>query len=317
MTFIPGFSTLKGEPQDPEENEKAYAESQQQRALERKLREEKRDLEVMKAQGADPEAIKAQRAKVQKASADIDQFCEDTGRARRRNREYTPVNATWPDKGTWGDVTKRNPPPTSAKNVAPQATQSAQSVVQSNLQDTIEATLGIKKGTPMGTVEALANANPDYKTGQWGYRNNCQRCVQTYELRRRGYSVEAMPRKKSGNTVVWGSEIFNGYGVSQAEALKAYTLRKSEAAVKKELANAPDGARYSIYVEWKGSRSTHVFVAEKVNGNVMYVDPQLNKQDASGYFALGTKNNFGYFRMDDKPITTDGTIIANVVRKGK
>ena len=98
MTFIPGFSTLKGEPQDPEENEKAYAESQQQRALERKLREEKRDLEVMKAQGADPEAIKAQRAKVQKASSDIDDFCEETGRTRRRNREAAPVNATWPDQ---------------------------------------------------------------------------------------------------------------------------------------------------------------------------------------------------------------------------
>lgn len=99
MNFIPGFSTIKGEPQDPEENEKSYAESQEQRWLERKLREEKRDLAVMQAQGADPEAIKAQRAKVHKASDDIDQFCEDTGRARRRNREYTPVNATWPVDG--------------------------------------------------------------------------------------------------------------------------------------------------------------------------------------------------------------------------
>lgn len=101
MTFIPGFSTLKGEPQDEEENEKTYAESQEQRALERKLREEKRDLEVMKAQGADEAAIKAQREKVRKASADIDQFCEDTGRARRRNREYAPVNAKWPKTETY------------------------------------------------------------------------------------------------------------------------------------------------------------------------------------------------------------------------
>ncbi len=101
MTFIPGFSTLKGEPQDPEENKKTYAESQQQRALERKLREEKRDLEVMKAQGADPEAIKAQRQKVAKASSDIDDFCEETGRARRRNREYTPVNAKFPPKDSY------------------------------------------------------------------------------------------------------------------------------------------------------------------------------------------------------------------------
>jgi hypothetical protein len=98
MNFIPGVSSIRGEPQDPEENAKTYEESQQQRALERKLRAEKRDLEVMKAQGADEAAIKAQRAKVRKASADIDQFCEDTGRTRRRNREYAPVNATWPDE---------------------------------------------------------------------------------------------------------------------------------------------------------------------------------------------------------------------------
>jgi hypothetical protein len=101
MNFIPGVSTIKGEPQDPEENEKTYAESQQQRALERKLRAERRDLEVMKAQGADEQAIKAQRDKVRKASADIDQFCEDTGRARRRNREYAPANAKFPPKDSY------------------------------------------------------------------------------------------------------------------------------------------------------------------------------------------------------------------------
>jgi hypothetical protein len=98
MTFIPGFSTLKGEPQSPEENKKTYAESQEQRRLERQLREEKRDLDVMKAQGAPEDAIKAQRERVKAASQKVEDFCEETGRTRRRNREYTPVNATWPDK---------------------------------------------------------------------------------------------------------------------------------------------------------------------------------------------------------------------------
>ena len=96
MTFIPGFSTLKGEPQDPEENAKAYEESQQQRALERKLREERRDLAVMKAQGAPEAEIKAQRERVKKASQDIDDFCDETGRARRKNREGTPISAKVP-----------------------------------------------------------------------------------------------------------------------------------------------------------------------------------------------------------------------------
>ena len=99
MTFIPGFSDIKGEPQEPEENAKSYAESQQQRTLERRLREEKRDLAVMKAQGASDEQIRAQKERVSRASSDIDTFCDETGRARRRNREFTPINATWPVEG--------------------------------------------------------------------------------------------------------------------------------------------------------------------------------------------------------------------------
>jgi hypothetical protein len=98
MSFIPGFSTLKGEPQSPEENEKTYAESQEQRRLERQLREEKRGLDVMKAQGAPAEEIKAQRERVKAASQKVEDFCEETGRTRMRNREYTPVNAKWPEE---------------------------------------------------------------------------------------------------------------------------------------------------------------------------------------------------------------------------
>ena len=95
MVFIPGVSTIKGDPQDPEENAKAYEESQQQRALERKLREEKRDLEVLKAQGATEDELATQRAKVRQASHELETFCDDTGRTRRRSREYTPVNASF------------------------------------------------------------------------------------------------------------------------------------------------------------------------------------------------------------------------------
>ena len=128
MSFIPGVSTLKGEPQDPEENEKTYAESQEQRALERKLRAERRDLAVMKAQGESPEAIRKQQERVKSASAEIDDFCDRTGRARRKLREYTPIDAKWPNKDSYDPQTfpheqkdklaewfkndNNNPPPT-------------------------------------------------------------------------------------------------------------------------------------------------------------------------------------------------------------
>ena len=98
MTFIPNFSTLKGEPQSKGENDQAYAESQQQRKLERDLRAARRDLEVMKAQGADADRIRAQEDRVNRASDRIDDFCAETGRTRRKDREYTPINATWPEE---------------------------------------------------------------------------------------------------------------------------------------------------------------------------------------------------------------------------
>lgn len=94
--FIPGVSVIEGKPQDKEENDRVYAESQEQRRLERKLREEKRDVMMAKAQGADDEEIKALREKAKKTSEEIDEFCKRTGRQRRRNREGVYTKREFP-----------------------------------------------------------------------------------------------------------------------------------------------------------------------------------------------------------------------------
>lgn len=102
--FIPGVSLIRGEPQDPEANAKTYEESQKQRALEREIREQKRDLLMMKAQGATPEEIKAQRARIRETDDRIDEFCKETGRARRQSREGAFTQRSFPDPDTY-DVT--------------------------------------------------------------------------------------------------------------------------------------------------------------------------------------------------------------------
>ena len=94
--FVPGVSAVRGQVQDKAENDKQYAESQKQRALERNLREQKRDLEMLKAQGADEDIIRAQREKVRAASKEIDDFCDETGRVRRRNRESVYTKRDFP-----------------------------------------------------------------------------------------------------------------------------------------------------------------------------------------------------------------------------
>lgn len=96
IPFIPGFSRIRPPEQTEEQNAKAYEESQKQRALERKYRYAKRDLNVAKARN-DPDEIKAQRARVSNARTELNEFCDETGRARRTGRERTPIQATWPD----------------------------------------------------------------------------------------------------------------------------------------------------------------------------------------------------------------------------
>lgn len=150
MTFIPGFSALRGEPQDPEENAETYALSQQQRAMERKLREEKRDLAVMKAQGADEAAIQAQRERVNRASAQIDDFCDEHGLPRRRNREYMPFRATWPDENG-GQVTRFDGGYIDANAVPPEKG----GTVSGLTQKVEDAMLGVPKTVHQVTVETM------------------------------------------------------------------------------------------------------------------------------------------------------------------
>ena len=179
--------------------------------------------------------------------------------------------------------------------------------------DDVEAALNIKRGVSIDIRDAATGANPNLTTSR-EYQVNCQRCVQTYEFRRRGYDVEAMPRPSTGNTIRWGSECFPD---GTKSAYDAFTFGQTEAAVKRELKNAPDGSRYAIYARWKGRNSdAHVFIAEKSGGNIQYIDPQNGQMDAGHYFSLARKGNFGYYRLDDKPITKDHSIITSTV-KGK
>lgn len=179
--------------------------------------------------------------------------------------------------------------------------------------DIVEQATGAKKGTSMAIQDAVKGANPNYSRGS-AYGVNCQRCVQAYEFRRRGYDVVAKPKLSTNNIISWGSECFIQPGAYQY-SYQAYALNQTEAAVKKALANAPDGSRFSIYIKWKRTYggSAHVFIAEKTGGVVHYLDPQTGNMDASDYFTRGSKGCFGYFRLDDKVLTTDPNIISATV----
>lgn len=82
--FIPGRSLIRGEEQSPKKNAEEYAESQQQRAIERKIRQAKREAATLKAAGLDASAA---TDRIKRYQADMRAFIEETGRTRRRDRE--------------------------------------------------------------------------------------------------------------------------------------------------------------------------------------------------------------------------------------
>ena len=184
-------------------------------------------------------------------------------------------------------------------------------IIKSN---NIPKTWKLIKG-PHSIEDDIIAANPNYDTAD-NYKVNCQRCVQTLELRQRGYDVIAMPRPEVGedNPVLWGCECFSHPATDEdasSAASRMFTWRQTEASVKKELKNAPDDARYVIYIKWKGRNSgAHVFIAQKEKGIVRYLDPQVGKNDVEWYFSQGRKGNFGFCRIDDKPIIDDEKILS-------
>ena len=85
--MIPGVSipTEQDDKESKEENDRIYAESQEQRALERRVRYAKREAAMYDAAG-DKEAFTTASQKVKNAQADYNAFCKETGRKKRLDR---------------------------------------------------------------------------------------------------------------------------------------------------------------------------------------------------------------------------------------
>lgn len=165
----------------------------------------------------------------------------------------------------------------------------------------------IYKGKSL-SIRRAAKANPHY--GEDGYDNNCQRCVQAYELRRRGYNVVAKPRTaKRRDSIVWGTECFIDSGGNSVK----YSVGLSYDELQDALNKMPRKSRSVVYLQWKNSKGAHVIIAEKANGRIMYIDPQNSKTDVKDYFDRAKNYRYGVQRIDNLYITTDDDIINATV----
>ncbi len=145
--------------------------------------------------------------------------------------------------------------------------------------------------------EDLAAVNPNFSPGSYEYSMNCQRCVATWELRRRGYRVTALPATDPDELAQNWTSIF-----SNMKPLRCKTENEI-AEIKRQMRRWGDGARAEIYVRWKNRAVGHVFVAEQKNGRTYFYDPQSADKAVGKYFSDCIKGFTSYTRIDTLKVT--------------
>lgn len=158
--------------------------------------------------------------------------------------------------------------------------------------------------SPHTMIDDLKATNPNWREDSpWDV--NCQRCVSAYEARRRGYDVTAAPLIDSNDTlqimrhpngwpsVYQGAELID---CTSASGAGSATL------VEDKMAEWGDGARAIVRVRWKMGGG-HVFIAERVNGETVFLDPQRGTKNVDYYFDSAKGNGTFCVRIDNLPFT--------------
>ena len=99
------------------------------------------------------------------------------------------------------------------------------------------------RGKQKTVDEALAGSNPHYREGR-EWQQNCQRCIYAYEMQRRGYDVEALPRIFDGTDRLPYMYDKNGW-LAVMDGAKAvdFPSRNTIQKMADQMANWGDGAR--------------------------------------------------------------------------
>ena len=114
------------------------------------------------------------------------------------------------------------------------------------------------------------SVNPNFSTFQFEYTNNCQRCSVAYELRQRGYDVEAMPSYNGG--VGAGAQIKSIFSTAQEFSTDSYGHDATVEMIK-QMEEWGSGSR-GILVINRADGSGHAYNMQNVNGVVSFVDSQ-------------------------------------------
>ena len=133
----------------------------------------------------------------------------------------------------------------------------------------------------------------------WMYRENCQKCVPTWELRRRGFLVEALPLTSEDDFYTeqdnW-SLVFKNSENHIIDNLPG-SGKKDIVDLMKQWGN---GSRAEIAVKWEDG-SGHIFAAENVGGKIVFIDPQwgIHGKEVEQYFIAAAQGLTKILRIDN------------------
>ena len=145
----------------------------------------------------------------------------------------------------------------------------------------------------------LKECNPNYSLGK-EWRTNCQRCVPTYEMRSRGYDVTSLPKPANPERSDLSFVPFNVW--QNPEIIKC--SKNGIEDIEKKMQEWGDGARAQVVVVWKNTNAGHTFVAERVNGKTIYVDPQNGNNNVKNYFSRVEDGTVRISRIDNLDVTS-------------
>lgn len=193
----------------------------------------------------------------------------------------------------------------------------------------LEKALKITKGKPMGVEEAdKQHANPNYGKEK-GYGINCQTCAPAYLLRSQGFDITAksnIPGSKleylSRGMKVW--EAWKNIDGTPAKhttindwlAAKGYKQMTQKRYLQFFDETCKEEGIYELSIGWKGGGGHATILQRFANGELRYIEPQLDNSKGSGreshnldylgkYGAANVHNCRGIMRIDDKLFNID------------
>ena len=279
--------------------EQAYAARSRQRAMENDLRHLKREREVLDAAGLDGSDVTRRiRLKEQQLAAHVKKHGKVLKREKWRETTY---GAERKRDNTYGRVWLNGAEHARVSSAMDRGVLVKQTPVDNGFRQFRRI-----KGEHTDAADLKA-VNPMFEK-EGSYRVNCQRCVAAYEMRRRGYDVVAkksQPVKGSDSDSLqskWHS-MFRGFRPRIAGDDCVGSIAES-------MREWGEGSRAMVKVVWVGddgkpSDEGHAFIAEMIEGAVVFKDPQTGEEGDSVemYFQVAAPKRTVFGRIDNLEVT--------------